>query len=144
MPPGPPPDNTFGIGLSFPLPLWNLNRGNIASAQASLAQFQDALGKVQAQAAADLANARTELDEASSRLHRYQTAILSQSAAVRKSVSFAFEKGAATLVDLLEAEPTDNTVRLAAAQAMADTASAQADMTAACSTVSETSLTSNK
>jgi cobalt-zinc-cadmium efflux system outer membrane protein len=144
LPPGPPADNTFGLGLSFPLPLWNLNRGNIAAAQASLAQYQDALGKAAAQAAADVAGAQVEYDEAAARLRHYQKAILSQSAKVRESVSFAFEKGAATLVDLLEAERTDNTVRLAAAQAMADTASATADVIAAQTTVSELSLNSAK
>jgi len=144
QPPGPPADNTFGLGVSFPLPLWNLNRGNITAAQASLEQYQDALGKVQAQAAADAASAQVEYQEASARLRRYQTAILSQSAKSRASISFAFEKGSATLVDLLEAERTDNTVRLAAAQAMADTASATADVMAARTTVTELSMTSAK
>jgi cobalt-zinc-cadmium efflux system outer membrane protein len=144
QPPGPPADNTVGVGVSFPLPLWNLNRGNISAAQASIAQDQDALGKAAAQAAADAASAQVEYDEAAARLRRYQTTILAQSAKVRASVSFAFEKGAATLVDFLEAQRTDNTVRLAAAQAMSDTASATADVIAARTAVTESSLNSRK
>ncbi len=144
VPPGPPPDDTFGIGISFPLPLWNLNGGNIKAAQAAIEQFELALGKVKAQNASDVANAQVEYREAHDRLQRYQTLIVPQSAKSRASVSFAFEKGAATLVDLLEAERTDNTVRMALAQAQSDTAGAVADVMAAQNVLSETELESNK
>jgi hypothetical protein len=50
---------------------------------------------------------------------------------VRDAVAFQYEQGAAALVALLNAEQTDNTVRLAVVQAMNDTASAAADLTAA-------------
>lgn len=144
VPPGPPPDDTFGIGVSFPLPLWNLNGGNIKAAQAAVEQFELALGKVKAQNASDVANAQVAYREACDRLQRYQTLIVPQSAKSRASVSFAFEKGAASLVDLLEAERTDNTVRMAMAQAQSDTASAVADVMAAQNVLSETELESNK
>jgi cobalt-zinc-cadmium efflux system outer membrane protein len=63
---------------------------------------------------------------------------------VRESVAFAYEKGGASLVDLLEAERTDNDIRLAAAQAQADTASATADLQAAENVLTETELNSEK
>jgi cobalt-zinc-cadmium efflux system outer membrane protein len=125
------PDDTAGIGVSFPLPLWNFNRGEIKSAQATVDKNALALAKAQAQAAADVANARSEFTEASERLARYQKQILPKSQTVRKSVAFAYEKGGLSLVDLLEAERADNDARLAAAQAMADGASAAADLKAA-------------
>jgi hypothetical protein len=46
------------------------------------------------------------------------------------------------LVDLLEAERADNDARLAAAQAMSDTASAVADLKAARNVLSEAELKS--
>lgn len=144
QPPGPPADDTVGIGVSFPLPLWNLNRGNIDAAKASVAQLNSALGKARTQAAADLANAHVEYREAFERLERYQTLIVPQSASSRASVAFAFEKGAATMIDLLEAERTDNTVRMGAVQARADTASAVADLIAAQTVMTETDLKSQK
>ena len=144
QPPGPPPDNTFGIGISFPLPLWNLNRGNIDAAKAAVDQYQWALGKARAQAAADVANAGVEYREAHGRWQRYQTLIVPQSAKSRDAISFAFGKGAATLVDLLEAERTDNTVRLSAAQALSDTASAVADVIAAQTVITDMDLNSRK
>jgi outer membrane protein TolC len=39
-----------------------------------------------------------------------------------RSVSYAFDKGGAALVDLLEAERSDNAIRVAAVQADADSA----------------------
>ena len=130
-PGGGPPEDTVGIGVSFPLPLWNLNGGEIKSAQATVDKNALALAKAKAQAVADVANAQSEFSEASERLARYQNQILPKSQKVRESVAFAFEKGGATLVDLLEAERADNDARLATAQALSDTASAVADLQAA-------------
>jgi cobalt-zinc-cadmium efflux system outer membrane protein len=126
-----PPEDTVGIGVSFPLPLWNWNRGEIKSAQATVDKNALALAKAQAQAAADVATAQSEFQEALARLERYQNQILPKSEKVRESVAFAYEKGGASLVDLLEAERADNDARLAVAQARSDTASAVADLQAA-------------
>jgi outer membrane protein, heavy metal efflux system len=130
-PGGGPPVDTFNLGLSFPLPLWNQNGGNIAAARANEEQFRLAVGKAQAQVAADIASARDEYDEARARWLRYRDELVPQSAKVREAIAFSYEKGGASLVDLLEAERTDNDVRLAMAQAMSDTAAARADLEAA-------------
>jgi cobalt-zinc-cadmium efflux system outer membrane protein len=140
-----PPDtgpaaDTLNIGVSFPLPLWNRNGGNIKAAQASVDQFREALGKARAQAMADLATAESEYDEAYQRLRRYRDHIAPQSAKVRDASAYQYEKGGAELADLLNAEQTDNTIRLAVAQAMNDTASAVADLTAARTVLTESEL----
>ena len=131
-PPGSgPPVDTFNVAVSFPLPLWNRNSGNIKAAEAAHDQAEIALEKAEAQVMADIANAESEYNEAALRWQRYRDQTVPKSAKVRDSVAFAFEKGDASLVDLLEAERTDNDVRLASAQAQADTASATADLKAA-------------
>jgi cobalt-zinc-cadmium efflux system outer membrane protein len=140
-PGGGPPVDTFLFGLTFPLPLWNLNGGNIKAAQAAVDQFSDALGKIQTQAAADLANSESACREARARWLRYRDETAPKSAQVRDAVAFQYERGAATLVDLLNAEQTDNTVRLALAQAMNDTASAAADLAAARTVLTESEVT---
>jgi cobalt-zinc-cadmium efflux system outer membrane protein len=139
-PGGGPPVDTLNIGMSFPLPIWNLNKGAIDAARAGVEQSRLAFAKLRAQMAGDLINAEAAYDEASSRLKRYREQIAPQSASARDSVIFKFNKGGATLVDLLEAERTDNDVRLAQAQAMADTASTTADLTAAKTTLTETEV----
>ena len=126
-----PAENTVNVGVSFPLPLWNRNGGGIKAAQAAVDQYREALGKARAQAMADVATAQSEYDEAHQRWLRYRDTIAPESARTRDTVAFDYEKGAASLVDLLNAEQTDNTIRLALAQAMNDTASAVADLAAA-------------
>ena len=52
-------------------------------------------------------------------------------ASVRETVTFAYQKGGATLLDLLSAQRNDNEVRLAAAHAAADVIVARAALAAA-------------
>ena len=139
-PGGGPAVDTFLLGVSFPLPLWNRNGGNIKAAQAAVEQFGDMLGKIKAQAAADIADAESAHHEARERWLRYRDETAPKSAKVRESVAFKYDRGAATLADLLNAEQTDNTIRLALAQAMNDTASTAADLIAARTVLTETEL----
>ncbi len=144
-PPGDsPPVDTFNVGVSFPLPLWNRNGGNIKAAQAAVDQSRIALEQLKAQAVADLATAESAFDEANQRWLRYRDQTVPKSAKVRAAVEFKYEKGAASLVDLLNAEQTDNSIRLAFAQAMNDTASTAADLTAAKTTLTEMELSAVK
>ncbi len=135
-----PPGDTLGVGVSFPLPLWNLNGGNIKAAQASVDQFTLAAGKVRTQMEADIANAESEYGEAHARWLSYRDKTAPKSTKVRESVAFAYEKGGASLVDLLDAERTDNDIRLATVQAMSDTANAISDFVAARTVLSQTDL----
>ena len=70
-------------------------------------------------------------ESAESRLRQYQGEILASSSDILKTVSFAYQKGGASLLDLLSAQRNDNDVRLAAAQAAAEKANAAADLRAA-------------
>jgi cobalt-zinc-cadmium efflux system outer membrane protein len=143
-PSGGPPADTIGIGVSFPLPLWNLNGGNIKAAQASVDQFALAAGKVKTQMEADIADAESEFGEAHARWLSYRDQTAPKSTKVRESVAFAYEKGGASLVDLLDAERTDNDIRLATVQAMSDTANAMSDLIAARTVLSQSELEARK
>ena len=128
-----PPDqpNTIGLGVSFPLPLWNRNQGAIKAAEAAQTQAALQVEKVKAQAAAEIATAQSAYAEATARWRRYQEQIQPQSGQVRQTVAFAYEKGGASLLDLLSAERNDNDIRLATALATADSAAAAANLAAA-------------
>lgn len=118
-----PPDgpDTVGVGVSLPLPLWSRNHGAIHAATLARDQAALAVGKIKAQIAADIASARASYDEALARWRAYQKDVRPRAERVRESVSLAYEKGGASLLNLLEAQRDDNVVRLAAAQAAADT-----------------------
>jgi cobalt-zinc-cadmium efflux system outer membrane protein len=128
-----PPDQpqTVGFGVSFPLPLWNRNAGNIAAAAATREQAETQLEKARAQAFADIVSARATQQAAFERWRRYHEDLAPKSAQIRESVAFAYEKGGAALLDLLAAQRNDNEVRLATAQAAADAANATASLRAA-------------
>jgi len=128
-----PPDtpNTVGIGVSFPLPLWNRNRGNIAAADATREQARLAFEKARSQAAADIAMALLVYNDASRRWEKYRDSIRPKSEEVRKTKAYAYQKGGVSLLDMLVAQRDDNDVRLAALQAASDTAVAIAALKAA-------------
>ena len=135
-----PPDGnqTAGLGVSFPLPLWNRNKGAIQAAEAARAQAATQLDKVKGQIAAEIVSAREACREAASRYDHYLRVLKPKSAEILKAISFAYEKGGASLLDLLSAQRNDNDVRLATVQAAADAASAQAALKAALTATDET------
>jgi len=128
-----PPDfpNSIGFGVSFPLPLWNQNRGNILAAEAAREQARLAYEKARAQAVADIATALLVYDDAAKRWQSFRESIRPKSERVRKTKAYAYQKGGASLLDMLVAERDDNDVRLAANQAASDTAIAIAAVKAA-------------
>jgi cobalt-zinc-cadmium efflux system outer membrane protein len=128
-----PPDNpnSVGFGVSFPLPIWNRNHGNILAATAAQEQTRLAFEKARAQAVADIATALLGYQDAVRRWQNYRDTIRPKSETVRKTKAYAYEKGGASLLDMLVAERDDNDVRLAAMQAASDTAAALAALKAA-------------
>lgn len=128
-----PPDqrDSVGFGVSFPLPLFNLNRGNISAAQANVEQAEIRSRQAVANAAADVAMAEHELSTARERRMRFEKDIAPRSSAIAASVRYSYEQGGASLIDLLSAERNDNEVRLALATAVADYVNAKASFGAA-------------
>ena len=128
-----PPDNpnSVGFSVSLPVPLWNRNRGNILAAEAAREQARLAYEKAKAQAVADIAVARLAYEDAVRRWQSYRQSIRPKSEQIRETMAYAYQKGGASLLDLLLAERNDNDVRLASAQAASDTAAAAAAFKAA-------------
>jgi cobalt-zinc-cadmium efflux system outer membrane protein len=111
--------------------LWNQNGGSIKAARTVVDQAELALGKIRTQVAAERSSAEVAYNEAYARWLRYRDDLAPQSAKVRATVAFAFQRGGRSMVELLEAQRMDNDIRLAAAQSLADAASAVADLQAA-------------
>jgi cobalt-zinc-cadmium efflux system outer membrane protein len=133
-----PPDrpNTIGAGVALTLPFWSRNAGAIASADAQRDAAAREVRRVGAQVAADLVAARAGFEEAAQRWQRYRDELRPRSDSIRRAVSLAYEKGGASLVDLLQAQRNDNDVRLEAMRAANDVTVAAADLEAATTTAS--------
>ena len=128
-----PPDrpNSVGVGVALPLPLWNWNRGAVAAARATRDDAALAVARVEAQVASDRLTARVRYDEARARWRQCRDDLRPRSESVRRTVSLAYEKGGASLLDLLQAQRNDNDIRLASMQAASDAAIAAAALAAA-------------
>lgn len=123
--------HSLGFGFSLPLPLWNRNRGGIAAASAAQAGAEANYKKIEAQALAEVAVAELELRNAQARRAEFSQRLVPQSASVRQTLAFAYEKGGASLLELLAAQRSDNDLRLSAVQAAVDAINAAATLTAA-------------
>lgn len=128
-----PPDqrNTVGFGVSFPLPVFNLNSGAIHAAQVAVGSARRDLARSRVRVRQDLAATRDAFETARARAFRLVNDLLPKAQTVRDTVRFAYEQGAASLLELLEAERNANDIRLAAVSARGDLAAAHADFLAA-------------
>jgi len=123
--------NMLGVGVAVPVPLFNRYRGATAAAEAAREQAEREARRARAQAQADLAAARAALGAALERRRLLHDDLLPRAASVRETVAFAYEKGSASLLELLEAERSLNDVRLAALASQSEALSAAADVAAA-------------
>ena len=119
--------NSANFGVSLPLPVLNRNAGGIRAAEAALEGARRDLAQSRARARAEIASAKAAWDAARARRDLLSARLVPASEGVRESVAFAYSKGGASLLELLEAERNLNDVRLAAASATSDLVSAAAD-----------------
>ncbi len=99
-----PPTLTFNLSLAPPL--FYQHQGEIAAARADLRTQEVALARVEAQVLADVTTAVAALRFARRRVERMQTALLERARRARDLVLFQYEKGAAPLLEYLDAERT--------------------------------------
>ena len=127
-----PPDNlqSLGFAVSVPLPLPGYNQGAIRAARAAQTAAAAKLTQTLTASRGDLVTARLAYEEAKRRARAYQTRIRPQAERVRETVSYAYARGGASLLELLAAQRAANDVRAAELQAAADCATAAAALLA--------------
>jgi cobalt-zinc-cadmium efflux system outer membrane protein len=128
-----PPDgpNSMGFSVSVPIPAWNRYKGEIAAAQVARNDALREIQKVKAQITSDRNQAAVAYSSALERWRNYTNTVQPKSAQIKENISFAYRKGGVSSLDLLQAQRTDNEIRLNTAQSAADTLSALADLAAA-------------
>ncbi|MBO9639922.1 MAG: TolC family protein [Siphonobacter aquaeclarae] len=93
----------LGIYLTFELPVFARNQGEIQKSRILQQQAQDLITFTQKRISTELRTALVTLHNHQNTIQKYQQ-ILSQSDKVLASVRYAYLKGATTLVDYLEAQ----------------------------------------
>ncbi|MDQ1086722.1 TolC family protein [Siphonobacter sp. SORGH_AS_1065] len=94
-----------GVFLTFELPVFSRNQGEIQKSKILQQQAQDQLTFLQKRISVELRNALTSFQNHQRTLQQYEQLLL-QSDKVLASVRYAYLKGATTLVDYLEAQRT--------------------------------------
>jgi cobalt-zinc-cadmium efflux system outer membrane protein len=115
---------SLGLSVSLPVPLWNQFRGELAAARATAAQSERALRGAELRATVDVRQALARYRLADRRAAQFQGGALDDAAAVYQAKLFSYQHGAATLLDVLNAQKAQNDVRLAYVAALDERAKA--------------------
>ena len=123
--------NALGTGISFPLPLFNRNQGEIARTNSEVVRARAAADVVRAQVIDDVETAFVALRTSEERVDLYERIYLKSSHDSREIAEYAYRKGATSILDLLDAERTDRATQLAYRQALADYVTRRSQLEAA-------------
>jgi cobalt-zinc-cadmium efflux system outer membrane protein len=124
--PGSVPVNSVGFGVSIPLFTGNDFSGDIQKAEVDRYAAQDALARSRAVAGTDLRRAASDLNSTAERLERFDTSLLGAAGRSAQAAEFAFQRGAISVLEVLDARRTHRAVQLEALAARTEHAKALA------------------
>jgi outer membrane protein, heavy metal efflux system len=111
--------NAVSVYVSVPLPIFNRNQGNIAQARYAITQTQEQEKSTNDQVLTDVHDAYMGLKENERIIVFYQSKYLDVADKDRDISEYAYQHGAASLLDFLDAERTYRATQLAYRQALA-------------------------
>src|SRR5271168_5388890 len=112
-------ENTASIFVNFELPVFNRNQGEIARTGYALTQAQEQQQEASDTVLSDVANAYEALRSNDEVVQLYTSGYLKQAADSRDISEYAYRRGAASLLDFLDAERSYRSIQLAYRQALA-------------------------
>ena len=111
--------NGVGFGGSIQIPIRDRNQGEIARSRFAVRQAQEAETATRVGALTDVASAYAGLRTNDQVVRLYETGYLEQATKSREISNYAYRRGAASLLDLLDAERSFRSTQLAYRQALA-------------------------
>ena len=113
------PDNTMGLGVSFDLPIHDRNQGNIARSQVLVRQANEQELAARYLVITDVVNAYAGWQTSQKVVALYQSGYLNQAQQSLEISRYVYQRGAGSLLDLLDAERTYRDTQLGYRQALA-------------------------
>ena len=113
------PDNTMGLGVSFDLPIHDRNQGNIARSQVLVRQANEQELAARYLVITDVVNAYAAWQTSQKVVSLYQSGYLNQAQQSLEISRYVYQRGAGSLLDLLDAERTYRDTQLGFRQALA-------------------------
>ena len=111
--------NSASIFASFDLPIFNRNQGEIARTRYALTQAQETQQSASDTVMSDVANAYEAVHSNDEIVQLYTSEYLKQAQDSRDISEYAYKRGAASLLDFLDAERSYRAAQLAYRQALA-------------------------
>jgi outer membrane protein, heavy metal efflux system len=108
----PPIDLYFGVGVSFPLRIFDRNQGDKLRTKLDIDRNQRLLDAAQAQVFSDVDSAYATITSNVILLQPYKAKYLQQAVRVRDTVLFSYQHGGASLLDFLNAQSEYRAVEL--------------------------------
>ena len=112
-------ENTASLFVNFALPVFNRNQGEIARTGYALTQAQEQQQAASDTVLSDVANAYEAMRSNDEVVQLYASGYLKQAQDSRDINEYAYKRGAASLLDFLDAERSYRSVQLAYRQALA-------------------------
>jgi outer membrane protein, heavy metal efflux system len=112
--------NTASLFASIPLPIFNRNQGEIARTRYAITQSQELSSEQASIALTDVTNSYEGLRTADEVVALYQSGYLKNAEDSRDISQYAYQHGAASLLDFLDAERSYRATELAFRQALAN------------------------
>jgi outer membrane protein, heavy metal efflux system len=106
-------NQTLGVSVSIPLRIFDRNQGEKARTQLDVDRNQRLTDAVHAQVFGDVDSAYIQIDSNLILLRPYKEKYLVQATRVRDTVTYAYQRGGASLLDLLNAQSDYRNVQLA-------------------------------
>ena len=111
--------NAVGFSLSFDLPIHDRNQGEIARSQAGVRQAIETEASSEVGVQTDVVNAYYGLQTNEQIVSLYESGYLDQATQSRDITTYAYGRGAATVLDVLDAERSYRATQLGYRQAIA-------------------------
>ena len=108
-----------GVSFSIDLPIHDRNQGEIARSQVAVHQSIETEASTKVGVQTDVVNAFYGLRSSEEIVDLYESGYLKQASDSRDISSYAFQRGATTILDLLDAERSYRATQLAYRQALA-------------------------
>jgi cobalt-zinc-cadmium efflux system outer membrane protein len=108
----PPIDLYFGVGVDFPLRIFDRNQGNKLHTKLDITRQEKLKDASEAQVFSDVDSAYATLTSNLTLLRPYKQKYLAQAVRVRDTLLFSYQHGGASLLDFLSAESDYRSVQL--------------------------------
>jgi len=128
------PVSMLGLSLSVPLPIWNRQRAEIATARFTAQQAEAILQSAELRAEVNVRQTFSSYQLMQQRVGKFQGELLKGADEVLAAKRFSYEHGQASLLDLLDAQRTDNAIHQSYNDALADAAKALIELERAAGT----------